>query len=214
MPELFQKPPPVVQIETALACSAVILNETTLITAGHCTEDLHEVQYEIQIRNPDTKKSYVTKIKKVKRHPQYRIGFKEHPTLPKTFTDIAIVKLARAIPFAFSKANLPQDLGLQNGSLWLVANGSTRSALMSRNQALPTQVQMNQFQCWQVKSVPKNGGPCAGDSGGGYFAIVNNQAYLMAIQSTRTSQYKCDDPRSLSFAVDIQSNLSWIEPLL
>jgi hypothetical protein len=216
IPQQFPIPVPVVQITTEFHCSAIILNKDTLVTAGHCTETLRHTLFEITVKDPTNNKSYVTPVAKVVRHPQYKLGFKNHPTIPTTFTDLAVIKLAHPIPFPHSAATLPPNeiAPLNQYSLWFVANGKTRTHASSPNQSLPTTATQNAYKSWSIKAIPKKSGPCEGDSGGGYFEIQGNEAILFAIQSTRTSDFMCDDERSTSFAVDIHSSLVWITPLL
>ena len=215
VPAVFHGQAPVVHIEASMLCTAIVLDSQTVLTAAHCTSDLEDVNYQIKIINPDTGASTHARITRVIRHPEYKMSFVNHPSIQKTYTDIAIIRFSKKISFPHKAAVLPSSpIDLSTSSTWLVANGSTRSRETSRNQSLPFKMQLNAYHSWYSESLRPKSGPCAGDSGGGYFAITDAEAILVGIQSTRYAAFKCDDARNRGVVVDVQENMYWIAPAL
>jgi len=212
LPSVMKGSPRVIRIETSFICSAVVVNSQTLLTAAHCTEEL-ELGDKIRLVQPDNNDSSKNRVRSVIRHPDYRMGFGENSTIDKVYADIAIIKLAQLISFPHAGVELATGYDLQHLSqfdVWLVANGSNAHQDTSANSGLPILLRSHPYQILESESLQSQSGPCANDSGGGYFVLDGNRVRLIGIQSSKNSTPSCGSSQSRGYVVDVPSNLNWI----
>ncbi|MGZ5198076.1 MAG: trypsin-like serine protease, partial [Kaistella sp.] len=139
LPSVLKGSPRVIRIEASFVCSAVVLNSQTLLIAAHCTDEMDGGD-KIRLIQPDNNDTSKTRVRKVVRHPDYRIGFGENSTIDKVYADLAIVQLASPISFPHAGVELANATDLKNLSqfdIWLVANGSNAHQETSANTGLP-----------------------------------------------------------------------------
>ncbi len=215
LPAEMQGAARVVRIETDFTCSAVVLDSTTLLTAGHCAEGLYSLDA-IKVLHPDTGDKTRTKVLRMVRHPNYREGFADDAKIDRVFADIALIKLKDPISFPHAGVKVATDWDLQHlgqFDIWLVANGSTPRSNTSHNSALQMLLRDHAYDILESESLRASSGPCINDSGGGYFVIVSGQVRVIGIQSSKNAT-ECDAANSRGYVVNVPSNLGWLQPYL
>lgn len=208
-------------------CSGTLIAPDTVITAGHCIEDLKK---ELEFTNDDYVKSVQVgfgsdiatspkdqkvkfrKLRAVQAHPEYFVGAVEHADTV-AIKDIAMLKLAEVAPQGFVPALLPApDFKLKKGQVLTLAgfgltDGIKQTPAKSLNKVNVT-IDEPDFSATQFAySTIKGQTACNGDSGGpAYFR--NPEGKLVVLGATSWGDNRC---KQMGVYTSTIALLPWIE---
>jgi hypothetical protein len=199
-----------------MACSAVVVrNASTLLTAGHCVEAYSTFE-QIEITNPLNGRTISRGVTK-RMHPQYHIGFRDHPDVREIGADLAALQLDRPLDFPIHPVRIATapELGAISSPAptILLAAGVDQFGHGGQVKAIDVQTGWYTSRAPGVlQSVPSvsDTGPCDQDSGGAIFYYNGREYLLMGIFSSRTSDLHCGEAGSMGYAAAITSSLGWL----
>lgn len=220
------RPSRVVQIESqGHTCSAEVVGPRHLLTAAHCVDELSSFD-RIGLTNIESGLKQKLRIATIILHPNYRYRFKDHAALRQIGVDLAVLALALPLGSEFQISKLISAEFFNSSEpidTVLVANGSSENWRLSQNLSVTAELEKMKFlaplesldpEFYVYKDLASGGGPCEGDSGGGLFLKIQSEYFLFAIQSKKSADFRCGDPRGMGYAASILDNLYWIQPAL
>lgn len=211
-------------------CTGVVLSPTLVLTAAHCvsSNDDSEILLGTLVHRKgdrDPKEGGI-QIARVYQHPLYKT-FKDDDIQEKTRVDIAIVRLASALPEAYKAAELQLDKASFDKKITLsgfgvqTASGGRRNLLDPNSQAENVELRtiaarIDQADNEIFKIDQHRGGVCSGDSGGGMYdpqALEQGRAVVIAINSLagEASGPTC---ANVAFGLRLIAHKAWIRQTL
>lgn len=192
-------------------CSAVVITQQALLTAGHCVAALDDtVVFLRRAGEPDG----FQPIDAITKHPLYRPQALQ--TREKT-VDLAIIRLKAPLPSFYVPARLSTRDTMKVGeSFDLVGFGLTKenqgqTGGQLRAAKIATRQPLSKLLLWAEDPKQRGTGACTGDSGGGIFAPSSHELIATTVWSAGNGKTHCG---SLTQGVLVASQRDWIEQTL
>lgn len=212
--------PSTVRIRVASSdCTAVVIAEGWLLTAGHCVEGGTKSRtMKIGLGESGSLKSF--KVSRIYPHPGYRDGFFENPNLARARYDLALIHLANPVN-APSAGILATESGVKKAlqQKMAFAVGYGRSGLkttMKRMASLPATLTVADY--IETNSNNLGQGICTGDSGGGLYVMTAQGPKVIGINSVigrlKGASDKgeiCGGANTIGVVASIYAEADWIQ---
>lgn len=192
-------------------CSAVVVTQQTLLTAGHCVAGLADtVGF---LRRAGEQGSFAP-VQNIATHPLYKPQALQ--TREKT-VDLALIRLKEPLAASYVPAQLSRRDTMTIGeSFDLVGFGLSKEGLgetggQLRSAKIATRQPLSKLLLWADDPKRRGTGACTGDSGGGIFLSGSTELIATTVWSAGNGKTHCG---TLTQGVLVSSQRDWIEQVL
>lgn len=213
--------PSTVQIRVASTnCSAVVLGQNWILTAGHCVEGGTKSKViKIGFGNSGLKSF---KVHRIYPHPGYKDGFFDNPNPAFSRYDLALIHLANAVEapavaVLATKSEVKKALLAAQGKALAVAYGkSSFSGTKKRIAVLPASLSSADY--IETNSNNLGQGTCEGDSGSGLYVdtpqgpkVVGINSVLGRLKGSKEKGQLCGGQDSIGIIATLYAEADWIQ---
>lgn len=191
-------------------CSGVIIDQYTILTAGHC------IEWFLSSSSDELYISHRLLNVKMRTHPQYTPTINNEKTVGELPFDIGFIKVEKNILNTISgsrTATLPHsqqhvDELIKTSTTTAIGLGPA-SKNQKKNLRRKLQVSITHYSDY-IKILSKEPGKtlCQGDSGGGLFAVTTSGPVLLGIQSAIGSSGGCGATENPGYFVPVLKHLT------
>lgn len=192
-------------------CSAVVITQRVLLTAGHCVAALDDT---VGFLRHAGEQGTFAPVQSISAHPLYKPQALQ--TREKT-VDLALIRLKEPLPASYAPAQLSKRDAMTVGeSFDLVGFGLTKEGRgetggQLRSAKISTRQPLSKLLLWAEDPKQRGTGACTGDSGGGIFMSGSTELIATTVWSAGNGKTHCG---TLTQGVLVSSQRDWIEQVL
>lgn len=196
---------------TAGFCTGIVLARDVVLTAAHCAPKGDDVRV---LLPGDPSKPETVPVTGLAPNPEYRPNA---VAARQKSIDLALLRLARPLPDAFSPAVLAQSAGAKLGARFVASGygvgqeGQPATSGTLRSATLVTRAPLSQVLLWAEDPAKSGAGACTGDSGGPVSAEGSADIAAVMLWSAGTGAQHCGD---LTQAIWLAPQKAWIDRVM
>lgn len=192
-------------------CTGIVLARDVVLTAAHCAPRGNDVRV---LLPGDPSKPETVPVTGLAPSPDYR---PDAVAARQRSIDLALLRLARPLPDAFSPAVLARSAGTKLGARFVASGygmgqeGQPATSGTLRSATLVARAPLSQVLLWAEDPAKAGAGACTGDSGGPVGAEGAAEVAAVMLWSAGTGAQHCGD---LTQAIWLAPQQAWIERVM